>query len=626
MGTLRALRGSLLSRIILVCVLLILVPVASSSKQGPKPQNILTAFQQNINPSEDLARARQFEQVGQYEQAVSLYERVLIVSHMNAQALSALPRLYIRLQRYDRAIVLLQQQVQRSPKNVVYRRMLADVLFKTNQGAEAQQQCQAILDLYPNNESMIRLVASIYSGHGLYDDAVRTYRHGRTTLNNPDAFALTLADLYTTLSDVPDAVIEYVRWVKLQPKQFAVVDDRIEDLAGSKDGELVQQTLIRVASEKPVRVEVLKLLGNFYLRRGQTADALEQYSIADRLSGSKGTYLLEFTSWCIREQHFEEAISAYMGMMTSSYPRPVLAQASLGLARSYHALDRIDEAMDAYKDVVTRYPRTREFEEAMFKIADIRLTCLHDPETALAEYRSLLSIAPKTDRREDVAFRIADCHVAQGGIQDAIIQYNQILDSDASGPSGERSHERAKFRLAEMALFQGRFDEAVDQFNTVADQFPGGAFANDALQWGLLLDDARRAGDEPLKAYLDGVFLKRQYRTREALEAYKQFSQRHPDTQINDLVVLEIGLVLNDLDKPHEAIAAYRDLIEGYPSSRYAVEAQRHIAEIYERHLNNIPQAITEYETILVNYPENYTNDAIRRKINDLTSQYPPRP
>jgi tetratricopeptide (TPR) repeat protein len=597
-----------------------------SPGQSPGAQfTIPLPFDQRTTPEQDVEQAKKLEQLGQLEQAAALYERVLLRAPLHAQALNALPRLYLRLQRYDRAITLLKGQVDRSPNNTVFRSQLADALFQAKQPEEARRHCRIILEQHRTDESVIRMVAALYTNYGQYPDAVETYQKGRAALGRPGAFAQSLAALYTTMSDVPGAVAEYVRWLNAEPDRFPEIDDYMEALSDLQGPGALEQALAKAATLYPSSKEVCRLMGNFYLRQDRPAEGLAQYRKADQLDGSKGVYLLEFSAWAAREEHHGEAIDAYTGMMNTAFPAPVQAQAAVGLAKSYETLERFEEALVAYQTAITRFPKTRAGEEAMFRTADLMLTYRRDPQAALTGFRALLSAAPRSAFQEEAMFRIADCHVARGSIRDAIGQYNQILDP-ASGLTGDLIQARAKFGLAEMELFRDQIDEALTQFTAVASAYTGSQYANDALKWVLLIGEARRSGDEAAKTYIQAALLRRQFKPQAAMDACKQILSDYPGSPIGDLVVLDIGLLLDELGKPHEAIAAFRDLIVQYPESRYAVEAQRHIAEVYERRLYDIPKAIAEYETILTTYPDHFQNDLIRRKIRQLAHQRPLNP
>ena len=580
---------------------------------------------QRTTPAQDIEKARLFEELGQIDKAIDQYEIVLRKDPLNAQAINTLPRLYVKIEQFDKAVLLLHSQLERSPRSIVFRRMLADVLLKANRLDEARAQTTVLIHDYPTDESVLRLVASLYTTYNHYLDAVQTYIEGRRLIGNRNMFALPLASIYTSLSDIPNATTEYVRWLTVQPKQFPVIDDHIDQLTELSSPELVEKALRGSISEHADREDVYKLLGNFYLRHNKPGDALDQYRVADRLDGDTGAYLLEFATWAMRETHHEEAISAYRDLMETKSANMVKSKASVGLADAYRFLRRNDEAMEAYQQTLVEFPRTSQSEKAMFHIAELHLTFYHDPQQALIAFRSLLAAAPETSFKAEAMFRIADCHVARSSIRDAITQYNRILDP-ASKLNEPANFARAKYHLAEMDLYRGEIDSALEKFNEVADGFTGNSYANDALHWSIFLDEGRRGEEESLLAFIQAKLLKRQYKGNDALAAYKQYLSDHPNSPIGDLAILEIGVLLDEMQKPMEAIAAFQNLIERYPTSRVGINAQRSIAEIYELRIFDIPQAITEYETILLTFPEHYNNDAIRRKVRALTTNNPPQP
>lgn len=582
-------------------------------------------FNQRSTPEQDVAQAKKLEQLGEIEQAIALYERALQKSPTNAQALNALPRLYIQTQNYDRAVTLLDEQVRRSPDNTVFRRQLADALFQAKRPDEARRQLQTILSLAPAEDGTIRMVAALYTSYGQYIDAVQTYTGGRKATGKPDLFAQQLAALYTTMADAPNAVGEYARWLNSQPGQFAVIDDHIDALTYIGTPETIGQALLKATETFPASKEINRLTGNFYLRQEKPAEALARYRKADQLDGSKGMLLLEFAAWAGQEEYYTEAVNAYMELRNPAMSPSVQARAGIGLARTYRTTGKTDEAMTVFQDMAARFPKSREYEEALFSLAELQLTYRHEAQVALNGFRNLLSAAPRTAFREAALFRIADCHLARNSVQDAIDQYNRILDP-GSGLPGVLAQARAKFHLAEMTLFRGQLNEALDQFAAVASAYPGSQYANDALHWSLLLSDARRDGDEAAQTYVRAVFLRRQFKKQEALDGLKSLLSNFPETPVADLVILDIGALLDDLQKPYEAIAAFRDMIQRYPDSKYGPDAHRRIAELYELRLKDIPKALTEYETALIDYPDHYQNDAIRRKIRQLARQHLPTP
>ena len=583
---------------------------------------------QNNRPADlnrRIEQARSLERLREYDRAAAIFERVLQDTPDNMSALNGLLRLYFQLEAFDKAIALLETHIEKSPGNISFRRRLADAFFRTDRTGEAEEQIGLLLDLYPKNEGVVHQIGSLYTNRKDYDKAVQAYLSGRQRLGKPDAFALQLAGIYTTMLDVPGAVREYVRWLTVQPAQLGVVNDRIDQLTGFTSQELVERALQKAVSEHRDSRDAHNLFGSFYLRHDKPREALAEYREADRLDGSSGTYLVRFAEWALREGHHQDAVETYLELIRSSAAEALRAAASNGLATAYRQTGAFDKAAATYREIIVRYPETRYREEAVFHLAGIYLSHHHDARQALDAYRSLLTDAPATEFQEEAMFGIAESFVALGSIEDAVAQYNRILDPE-SGFKDPATHARANFHLGEMALYQGRLDDALDKFHEAADRYTDSPYANDALEWTILLAEGRSSGDDSINEYIQSTLLRRQFNDQKALDVCKRYVEKTPESLIVDTVILDIGLILDRIGKPYQAVAALRDLITRHPESRRLVAAQWRIAEIYQTKIGDIPQALTEYETLLVSYPNHFNNDSVRRKIRELTENHPPTP
>lgn len=589
------------------------------------PPNAEGQFNRSADLSRRIEQARTLERLRQYDRAVVLFERILQEAPDNTSALNGVLRMYFRLEAFGKAIPLLETQIQRSPDNIRFRSRLAEALFGSGRDSEAEEQIQNLLKLFPQNKSAVHQIAFLHMDRLAYDRAIQTYLSGRERLGEPDAFAFNLASLYTSEFDIPGAVSEYVRWLISKPNQQGVVSDRIDQLAVLGSPEQVEEALRKAVSEHRGSKDARNLLGSFYLRYDKPAEALAEYREADRLDGSSGAYLARFAEWALREGHTQDAIETYEELARQSASDTMRAEASTGLARAFEEAGRLDQAVGAYREVIARYPETRYREEAMVRLAGLYLAHFQDGRQALDTYRSLLAHVPATDFREQAMFGIAESYVVLGSLEDALAQYNRIQEPGSGFPEAE-TQARAKFHLGELALFQGRLDEALERFHETADRHPDSPYANDALEWTILIGEGRQGGDPAFAEYIQSVLLRRQFKDLEALEACKRFVEENTESLIVDTVILDIGMILDQSGKPYQAVAALRDLIERHPDSRRVVAARWRIAEIFERKIGDVPQALTEYETLLASHPDHFNNDAARRKIRELTERHPPMP
>ena len=589
------------------------------------PSSVEAQLGRTADLNRRIEQARSLERLRQFERAVILYERVLREDPDNRSALNGTLRLYFRLETFDKAIPLLETHIAKSPDESRWRGRLAEALFGMGRDNEAEEQICTMLDLFPQSESAVSQIANLYLRREAYDRAIETYLSGRERLGKPEAFAIALASVYTSAYDVPGAVREYTRWLTQQPNQHRIVNDRIDLLAGIGSRELVEQALRSAVSEHRDSKDAQDLLGSFFLRSGKTKEALAAYRVADRLDGDSGKYLARYADWALREGHHQDAIDTYRELIGANGSDALRAEAYTGLAQAYRKRGDMDEAVASYRTIIAQYPETGSRDEAMSSLADLLLAHYRDAPRALGMYRTLLADASAREYREKAMFGIAECYVVMGSLEDALVQYNRILEPDGE-PIEAETRARTKYHLGELALYQNRLDDALDHFREAADRYTGSPYANDALAWTILIAEGRQGGDGSLSEYIRSVLLRRQYRDREALEACKSFIEANAQSPIVDTVILDIGMLLDRMDKPFQAVAALQDLIERHPESRRVAAARWRIAEIYETKIGDIPRALTEYETLLLSHPDHFKNDAVRRKIRELTVNHPPMP
>lgn len=589
------------------------------------PLSVEGQFSRTADLNRRIEQARSLERLRQYDRAAVLFERVLQDDPDNRSALNGALRLYFRLEAFDRAIPLLETHIAKSPDDSRLLGRLAEALFGAGRDGEAEEQIRSLLERFPQSESAVSQIANLHLDRQAYDRAIRTYLDGRKRLGKPEAFALALASAYTSAFEVPGAVREFTRWLTQQPAQSRIVNDRIDLLAAIGSRELVEGALRSAVAEHRGSKDAQDLIGSFYLRSGKTAEALAAYREADRLDGDSGKYLVRYADWALREGHHQDAIDTYRELIGADGSETLHAEAYTGLALAFRKRGGMDDAAETYRQIIAQYPETGYRDEAMSNLAELHLVHYRDAPRALAMYRSLLAETSAPEYREKARYGIAECYVVLGSLEDAIVQYNAILDLEGEATEAE-TRARTQYHLGELALFQNRLDDALGHFQQTADRFTGSPYANDALAWTILIAEGRQGGDGPLSDYIRSVLLRRQYRDQQALEACKSFVEENAESPIADTVILDIGMLLDRMGKPFQAVAALQDLIERQPESRRVAAARWRIAEIYEMKIGDIPRALTEYETLLLAHPDHFRNDAVRRKIRELTEDHPPMP
>ncbi len=117
-----------------------------------------------------------------------------------------------------------------------------------------------------------------------------------------------------------------------------------------------------------------------------------------------------------------------------------------------------------------------------------------------------------------------------------------------------------------------------------------------------------------------------------AIDNFRQFENEHPKSKLIDEVLYWSAYCLRELKDYQGSISKYEHLIQDYPNSKWAPEAEFNIASIYERDLKDYDKAVQLYQKLSDKYPGTdwsikgtYRNAQINDrlgKINDAENEY----
>src|SRR5436190_1931514 len=137
--------------------------------------------------------AQSYEQSGDFESAVKLFEQVLAKDSSNFIVLDALNRDYTQLKRYDDAIRLLQRTIERSPNDILMVSRLGSLYTLKGDEQKAGAAWNRAVAVDPTHESTYRTVAASMMESRLFDRAIEIYQRGRASCGNPAAYTNDIA-------------------------------------------------------------------------------------------------------------------------------------------------------------------------------------------------------------------------------------------------------------------------------------------------------------------------------------------------------------------------------------------------------------------------------------------------
>ncbi|MBN2092065.1 tetratricopeptide repeat protein [candidate division KSB1 bacterium] len=590
-------------------------------------QNGITQNQISLqNKQQQLRIAQEYENLGDFTQALSIYEQIHQSNPDDPLAFDGIKRIFSNQKRFAELITLIEKQLQRR-YDLTLETELGTAYYKSGKEKEAHKLWSQILEKSKHSLDAYHYVAQEMIENRLYDEATALYLEGRKKNSRHELFTLELANLFSARLDYSNAANEYLNYLRINPRQYPYIESSINRLIENEPD--IVQNLIEIVRKKttetPNDTNLRKLLVNFYLNKRDYENGFAEMTLLDQLeSGLKnnpqmGQSLFEFGTDLLHAGAYIYAERAF-NLLIQKYPQSPMADlAQLGLARTFQLQNNHDQALMTYQELIARSKNTNQTQEALFEIAEVKLNQQFDPPGARSAYQQILKSSKGGDRYYRALFGIGDSFFAEGRLTDAREWYSKPL-KQAQLPFKDRM--TANYKLALIDVVAEKFDAAQNKLNEIITQASSQhqqeelVLVNDALDLSLLLES--NATDAALKLLAKKILLQKQNKIQDSINLLLEIVQKYPQSNLLDRVIMELG-ELYSLSRDYvNSIKSFQRLITEFPKSNYCDIAKFKIGEIYEIGLGNHPQAIKEYEEFLMQYPRSIYLEDVRRKIRSL--------
>lgn len=103
-----------------------------------------------------------------------------------------------------------------------------------------------------------------------------------------------------------------------------------------------------------------------------------------------------------------------------------------------------------------------------------------------------------------------------------------------------------------------------------------------------------------------------------AIEKFTAFLERYPQHELAPKALKQLAMIAQQKGDMRGAISHYNRLLENYPASDQADEAQFMIAFIYEEYLHDLEQARLAYQRVIDEYPNSELAASARRLLPNV--------
>jgi TolA-binding protein len=371
-------------------------------------------------------------------------------------------------------------------------------------------------------------------------------------------------------------------------------------------------TTIARHRNNPRAADALMLAGDTLAKAGRCEDAIRFYkrvqpgkalvetvtNLLRQLEAQRHQYIHNMSLFESRRQALLRQKSLLEGM-PDRRPRAIFA-----IARCYQELDKPEEASVVYRYFLQAYPEDRldPTQHALHEQAHFHLaTTLKERgllEESDAEFARFRQRYPNSPYLTGASFIQADAMFAAGRYEEAIRLYREARDA-AQDP---QVIQTAEFRIGSCLIESQQLPAARDAFAEFLQRHPDSELAPAALfqlgraQFDIAIESQQAGNDEIWHAELAA-----------SAATYEKLLESHRDSELASTGLLKLGYLhglLGAFDPTgfEKAIARFQQFRERYPDDPRVAEATYQLARAHLA-LRNLDEAAALYREVMEKYP-----------------------
>ena len=553
--------------------------------------------------------AEQYFQNGEFEKAVSLYEKL---NQVNAgdYYFERFVACLMELNRFEDAEKIIAKQIKKESHRSPLYVTLGKVYERQNKEAAAEEQYKKAIDKLGNDHYMIENLASTFNQMTRYDLALATYEKGGQILKNPNIFAFNLAELYRKKDDITKMINAYLNSIQDNEAYLASVEAMLSRYATTEkeQKELQSQLYARIQESPKVKVYP-ELLAWLFLQKKDYKNAFRQLKSVDRLNEEDGRRIYDLANIAENDRDYDAAIEGFRYIIDEKgrqSPIYIESQKNLlackrkklteGFSFSQTELLQIEQEYEQFLDDIGRNKRTATI---VAELADLEAFYLKNLDKAINLLEQLVAF-PLVDRetQSKAKLSLGDFYLIKGERWDATLLYSQVdkmYKDDALG------HE-ARFKNAKLSYYFGDFDWAKAQFD-VLKASTSKLISNDAIDMSVfIMDNTQDSITEALEIYAQAELLVYQNRFDEAFTKLDSLQIAYPKHSLEDDIFYLKAQIFKKQRQYTKAITAFEQILETYKEEIRADNALFEMAELYETRLDQKEKAKQLYEKLFTEF------------------------
>ncbi len=600
------------------------------------------SFAQDQSYEQKFQMAMNFERIGDWENAVKLYEELYRKNVSNIVIYDALLRSYDQLKRYDDAIIIIKTQLKTRQGDIGLLTQLGKMYARAGETNEAVKAWETAINSGKNNIATYYSVANVMIENRMIEQAIKVYQKGRPALGDPYVFATDLGYLHSIFMNYSDATKEYLLLLKQNQGQLSFVQSRISLYTNKPDGlKAAVHVVEKAQNSESTNTALIQLLAWLYMEDKQYDKAFTKYIILDEMLKAQGREIFNFAERASREKAYHIAVKSYSHLIENYKNFQNFAAVRFGIARTLEDASSHDDTLKIFRDikpfdfqknttkdfpfsfadavkeynkVILDYPSIEFAAKALLRIAHIYHYNLFNTEEAL---KSIIDIGKNYSQfistTIDMHLLAGNVYLAKNDLETALEKFNWLSNYQGTNPD---VRDKAKYMIAEIYFYQGKFKESLQLLESLSRK-PNTDVANDAIALSILINE-NITTEADLNRFAKIMLTVKQRHYSQAAETLSNIFKTNPDYPLTEIAIMMLGDIYAALKKYDDAVKSYEDLIIKFPDNIDADKALLKTGYIYQFGTRNNSKAIAAFEKILENYSNSVYSGEARKRIREL--------
>jgi tetratricopeptide (TPR) repeat protein len=566
----------------------------------------LVAFSSEVVHSQNDLLAQNYFEQGEYEKALAIYNKLLKKNPNRFDYFMSVVASNQQLENFDVSEKLLIDKINSGriiPQ--LYIELGYNFSLQKNDSI-AQKYYNEALEFININPNYAPMIGETFEKYSLLDLAVSTYENAMI-LNGKD-YNIQLAQLYGEQGNLDKMFKKYLDLIVNKPiyksraqRSFSIY---ITDDPNNSANIALRKVLLKKIQQEPNLI-YNELLSWLFIQQLDYKKAFTQEkAIYKRMEDGDLNSMFELAFIAISNEYYEDASEIVKFIIeNSSTPETRLEghQYSMKIALNTVKKENYQSIVERYDALLKEYGKGKETYLLQIDYNHFLTFSLGRKDEAIINLRKLLDEPLNRHQKARVKMKLADILVYDEKFNEALIYYSQIqkdLKNDVLA-------QEARFKVARTSYYKGDFTWAKIQLD-VLKKSASQLIANDAMQLSLIIQDNsfEDSTQTALKKYARADLLVHQKKNEGAIVILKDILIQHKGEMIEDEALLKLGEIYENLSNYELAESSYLKLIEFYREDILADDAHYRLAQLYEKHLNQIEKAKEYYELIIFNFAD----------------------